>query len=76
MSGAIGSAATRLITRSFSRGRRGSGLWLALGVFTWGLRQVYRLSRRQDETVFSQVLNPGESFSISHLTEEFGTSDV
>ena len=59
---------SRLGDTGMSRGSRGEGAWLAVGLVVAGFRLMSRLGRRKREVVFSRELDPGETLEIRHLT--------
>lgn len=68
----------RLIARVFrkvsdagwSRGAKGSGIWMAVAFVVGGLRFIARLGSRKRDVVFSQELLPGEVVRVAHLLED------
>jgi hypothetical protein len=71
---AVGRRLARLGDRlgdiGWSRGSRGSGLWLAVGLVTGGVKLMARLGARKREVLYSRELLPGEVLRISHLLED------
>ncbi|GEM_PF-878949 len=59
---------SRLGDTGMSRGTRGEGAWLAVGLVVAGFRLMSRLGRRKREVVYSRELDPGETLEIRHLT--------
>ncbi|MFN2607393.1 MAG: hypothetical protein ABR511_05785 [Acidimicrobiales bacterium] len=53
------------IFRGLLGGSRG---WLLLGMAAVGLRALARMAARKEDVVFSEVLDPGQSVVITHLT--------
>ena len=60
----------RLNDVGWSRGAKGSGLWLASAVVIGGVRLMGRLGGRRRDVVFSRELLPGEALKIGHLLED------
>ncbi|HEC10168.1 MAG TPA: hypothetical protein ENI86_11495 [Acidimicrobiales bacterium] len=60
-------AFSRLGDTGMSRGTRGDGAWLAVGLVVAGFRLMARLGRRKREVVYSRELEPGETLEIRHL---------
>ncbi|MFT7648675.1 MAG: hypothetical protein ACI8Y4_003427 [Candidatus Poriferisodalaceae bacterium] len=54
----------------FSKGARGNGAWLGIGLLVAGAKQMNKLGTRKREVVFTKTLKPGETFNISHLLED------
>lgn len=68
---ALGRTVDRLRQTSLDRGSAGSGRWLAVFTILWAARFIRSRSTRREETVFRQVLEPGDSLRIDHLREDF-----
>jgi len=68
----------RLLARVFrkisdagwSRGAKGSGIWMAVAFIIAGVRFIGRLGSRRRDVVFSQELLPGEAVRVAHLLED------
>ncbi len=63
-------AGRRLGDEGWSRGARGSGVWLAIGILTGGVRLLRRLGTREREVLYSRKLKAGETVRIRHLLED------
>ena len=63
-------AGNRIGDTGWSRGARGSGLWLAIGLITGGVKLLARLGRRKREVLFSREISPGDTLRIAHLFED------
>jgi hypothetical protein len=61
----VGSALRRAVRRGV---RRGSNFWLGVGVATFCLRMVRRLTRAPSDVVREELL-PGQTLVITHLPE-------
>jgi hypothetical protein len=66
----LGRAGSRLGDAGWSRGTRGSGVWLAVGLIVGGFRFMGRLGTRKREVLLSRELAPGEALRITHLLED------
>ena len=55
---------TRSLRDGLVKGRRG---WFAVGVVVWTLRLIRRLGQRRPQSISTEVLQPGESISITSL---------
>jgi len=63
-------AGRRLGDEGWSRGAKGSGIWLAVGILTGGIRVLRRLGTRKREVLYSRELTAGETLRLSHLLED------
>lgn len=66
----LGRAGSRLGDAGWSRGARGSGLWLAVGLITGAIKLMARLGTRKREVLFSREIGPGEALRVTHLLED------
>jgi hypothetical protein len=48
--------------------RDGGGVWAGVAVLWYGARFLSRLAERNEDVVHHQVLQPGESVTITHTT--------
>jgi len=60
----------KLSDAGWSRGAKGSGIWMAAAFVIAGLRFIGRLGSRKRDVVFSQELLPGEVVRVAHLLED------
>ena len=63
-------AGNRLGDAGWTRGARGNGVWLAIGIVTGGVKLLARLGARKREVLYSEELTPGQVLRISHLLED------
>ena len=60
----------RLSDAGWSRGSKGSGIWMATAIVIGGVRLIVKLGSRRRDVVFSEELLPGEALNVVHLLED------
>ena len=66
----VAKAFRRLSDAGWSRGTKGSGVWMATAIVIAGVRFMVKLGSRKRDVVFSEELRPGEAMKVLHLLED------
>lgn len=60
----------RAAFRRFREGRPGP--WGAIAASVFGMRILMRWTQRRDRILYREVIEPGETITVAHLTETVG----